>query len=170
MFSDETSKVNGCFFLHAATVSAEKNRIPFVRQQTQLYYADKGVVFTADLVILATHSTKRLALFVDVLPHMELQGLREVKCGSLSSQGDQPQQCVNTDMSRQLLCVISKGGTDRGRGFLLGLGVVYGFMLEYDRDFMKLNWPDLLFILLSVALVDGLSFIDLLQLMCNTAT
>lgn len=39
-------------------------------RRTQLYYADKGVVFRTDLVILATQSTKRLAFLRDVLPHV----------------------------------------------------------------------------------------------------
>lgn len=158
-------------FLHAAQYQPKKTGYPLWAKQTQLYYADKGVVFTADLVILATQSTKRLALFVDVLPHMELQRLRKVKRGSSSSRSDRPQQCVNTDMSRQHPCVISKEDKDRGRGFVAGLGVAYGFTLECDKDFLKFNWPNRLLILFSVALVAKVLLLSSsVQLMCNATT
>lgn len=76
---------------------------PLWAKQMHLSYADKGVVFSTDLVILATQSTKKHIFLIDVLPHMHLQSFTELKYNSahaLTAAADDKARQMKSNLTR----------------------------------------------------------------------
>lgn len=89
------------------SASGLKTGYPLWAKHTQLYYADKGVVIDADLVILATQSTKRLVFFFFLLvffhSHPPTHGIVEVKEARMRNI-HRVTAAVDNDKSRQSRC------------------------------------------------------------------
>lgn len=86
-------KLGQWWFLHLAQYQP-KTGYPLWAKKTE-YYADKGVVFNADLVILATQSTKRLAFFHSCPPTHVIAEVRRARM-QFTTFTEWPQQLIMT--------------------------------------------------------------------------